>query len=899
MPIGKVLCLGGALTVGDDGTISGHRTYRGTLQNLLATAGLTLDFVGPNASAAAAGGSDPNHAGWVDASIDSTGSSSNNLTSRLSTLKTDFPSPDLIIIDPPWWDIVNAPTNLASRYNTFIGSVQSGAWASVKILMCTAHPASGQTAAGTGGTYSAYAALNAQIETTRAAASTTRFVADLAALTSSTTSASLTEEALGYAQRAPEFSSIEGGKALPNWQGGHLTTSFKSIQDFNAQWTSNPPRDVNGNIFPPPGGTGLVNYSVQSVNGGANRFVQSVAGVTPWYWIWCLQGHGATNSCVEVRNGFAAGKRIGAGWEFFFSGSRFGIPGDNCQLWDGMAPVGYLADGRSQAGQRPDGLTTWHAPRGNTGMELWPVDTVPSRGVLAFHGGFNRDLMANSECFWWGAQVRLALINPSGPDDRSQARFGAACGGDFFSTLGGSHYDRFHFPYNAQDGGHDAWTRITWTDWRMISAVTIGREGSPDTGVSAEYHWSDPGTPGPLANWSPPTPYNNPSAGRALTATQVRAAPLPIPPYWEGSSGGGTTSGYQVNDYWLPSGGSRLYLLAQSGADKIAGVMSRAIIASNALSSFTGGGVIFEPMPGLPLRPNVFLLVDGSSKVNVEPKAWDTSVPPNWQTQILPAASVGSAYSANLAAGGDPTPTYSIVSGAPAWLSVNSTSGALTGTPTGSATSHTIVFRASNSQGTADRTLTLDVVVGASVVTTSLPNAVQGQPYSQSLQGAGAAPFLWSISSGTLPAGLALAGNVIAGTPTTAATSTFTVQLTDALNRTATRSLSIVVGAAGSAPVITTTTLPGGTVGAAYSATVAATGTGTITRSIVSGTLPPGLAIAGSTGVISGTPTLAGGYAFTVRASSDFGFADAAYYTNIGVTATAPVESPWARFIRQ
>jgi hypothetical protein len=302
-------------------------------------------------------------------------------------------------------------------------------------------------------------------------------------------------------------------------------------------------------------------------------------------------------------------------------------------------------------------------------------------------------------------------------------------------------------------------------------------------------------------------------------------------------------------------------------------------------------------LPGLATRPNVFLTTAGGL-VNVEPKNWTDNAAPTWNTPALPTAVVGTAYSAQLSASGTPGPTYSIVSGAPTWLSCSS-AGVLSGTPTGGATTHTIVFRATNSQDTADRTLTLEVVVGVSVTTTTLPNGQVGTAYSQPLEAAGVAPFAWSITSGSLPAGLSLAANLITGTPTAATTATFTVQATDALGRSATRSLSIVVGATGSAPTITTTTLPGGTVGTAYSATVAATGTGTITRSIVSGTLPTGLSIAGTTGVISGTPTLAGGYAFTVRATNAFWYTEVAYYVVIAATATAPVESPWARFIRQ
>jgi len=70
------------------------------------------------------------------------------------------------------------------------------------------------------------------------------------------------------------------------------------------------------------------------------------------------------------------------------------------------------------------------------------------------------------------------------------------------------------------------------------------------------------------------------------------------------------------------------------------------------------------------------------------------------------------------------------------------------------------------------------------------------------------------------------------------------------------------------APAITTTTLPGGTVGTAYNQTLAATGTSPITWSISAGALPTGLTLNTATGAITGTPTAAGTANFTVKAAN-------------------------------
>jgi hypothetical protein len=63
-----------------------------------------------------------------------------------------------------------------------------------------------------------------------------------------------------------------------------------------------------------------------------------------------------------------------------------------------------------------------------------------------------------------------------------------------------------------------------------------------------------------------------------------------------------------------------------------------------------------------------------------------------------------------------------------------------------------------------------------------------------------------------------------------------------------------------------------GTVSTPYSQSFAASGSLPITYSITTGSLPPGLSLSGST--ISGTPTTAGTYSFTLRATNAFGVAD-------------------------
>jgi len=153
-----------------------------------------------------------------------------------------------------------------------------------------------------------------------------------------------------------------------------------------------------------------------------------------------------------------------------------------------------------------------------------------------------------------------------------------------------------------------------------------------------------------------------------------------------------------------------------------------------------------------------------------------------------------------------------------------------------------------------------------SVSTSTLPGGQVGTVYSQTLAATGGTtPYTWTRKSGSLPAGLSLStAGVISGTPTTAATSTFTVQVKDKSAALATKSLSIVVS---SAPLsVTKSSLPDGYRTAAYSQTMTATGGKTAyTWSVTTGTLPAGLSLAASTGVISGTPTATGTSSFTIQ----------------------------------
>ncbi|HTS04021.1 MAG TPA: putative Ig domain-containing protein [Candidatus Eisenbacteria bacterium] len=254
-------------------------------------------------------------------------------------------------------------------------------------------------------------------------------------------------------------------------------------------------------------------------------------------------------------------------------------------------------------------------------------------------------------------------------------------------------------------------------------------------------------------------------------------------------------------------------------------------------------------------------------------------------TSSMTAATVGTAYTASLQATGGTAPyTWTLKSGAlPAGISLSS-DGSISGTPSAAGTAGSLVFQvtdaSSNSASSGNLSLKVNPEAAPVVQTAVLNDGNVGVAYSTALTATGGTkPYTWSIKSGSLPAGLALdaATGAITGTPTASGTSALVFSVSDFYN---------TVGLSGSLSVkidsvvqVTTTSLPSGTEGAAYTSSLTATGgSGVYAWSLKSGTLPAGLSLNASTGEISGTPTAASIFSGLVFQATD---AD----TAIGVSA--------------
>ena len=155
------------------------------------------------------------------------------------------------------------------------------------------------------------------------------------------------------------------------------------------------------------------------------------------------------------------------------------------------------------------------------------------------------------------------------------------------------------------------------------------------------------------------------------------------------------------------------------------------------------------------------------------------------------------------------------------------------------------------------------------ILTTSLPDGVEGAGYSASLQASGGrAPYAWSVYTGTLPAGLMLdpLNGTLTGAPVSPGDATFTVQLRDGDGATARQPLSIHVEPAIPPVVVMTSVLPAATATVPYSAVLDATGGHGTYVWTLNGALPQGLTL-NPAGTISGTPTTSGTFTIAVTAS--------------------------------
>jgi hypothetical protein len=213
--------------------------------------------------------------------------------------------------------------------------------------------------------------------------------------------------------------------------------------------------------------------------------------------------------------------------------------------------------------------------------------------------------------------------------------------------------------------------------------------------------------------------------------------------------------------------------------------------------------------------------------------------------------------------GGTAPYAYSVVGTLPAGLTLNTTTGAITGTPTVPGTFTVQVKDASGATSTACP-ITINSALSATCAAVTTGEVGLAFNSGAMTVSGGTAPYTYSVV-GALPAGLTLntSTGTIAGTPTTSGA--FSVKVTDAKGASS-RACPITINAPLS---VTCAAVTAGKVGVAFDSGPMAISGGTAPYTYsIAGTLPAGLTLNSTNGTVTGTPTTSG--TFSVQAKDAF-----------------------------
>jgi hypothetical protein len=258
------------------------------------------------------------------------------------------------------------------------------------------------------------------------------------------------------------------------------------------------------------------------------------------------------------------------------------------------------------------------------------------------------------------------------------------------------------------------------------------------------------------------------------------------------------------------------------------------------------------------------------------------SAAPSIATTPAPTAGTnGTAYSFTVPQSGGTAPLTWLISAGTLPTGLTLSAGKISGMPNANATQSPFSFTVQVQDGagmsaTQAYSMTVANPPAPVINSTSPPAGTNGTAYTAftfAVSSGGMAPFTWS-ENGALPTGLTLsAAGVLSGTPQQSGSFPITVTVQDGSNpkQMASQGFTIQINNPGP-PTITTTSLPDGAVGTAYSQTIQATGGLTPFAWLVSsGTLPAGLTLGSSTTravTLSGTPTtVQSNVQFTVQVS--------------------------------
>ncbi|WP_428144454.1 IPTL-CTERM sorting domain-containing protein [Delftia acidovorans] len=258
----------------------------------------------------------------------------------------------------------------------------------------------------------------------------------------------------------------------------------------------------------------------------------------------------------------------------------------------------------------------------------------------------------------------------------------------------------------------------------------------------------------------------------------------------------------------------------------------------------------------------------------------------------LPNGFVNFPYNATVSASGGTAPyTYAITAGSLVpGLALNTSTGLISGTPFASGTANLTITATDANSATGSRAYTFVIAPQAPVagpVSATVAANSSSNPITLNLSGGAAVSV--AVASAASHGTATASGTSITYTPTAgySGPDSFTYSATNATGTSSPATVSVTV----SAPTIalTPTSLPNGTTGSSYSTTLSASGgMAPYTYTITAGTLPIGLSLTVSTGLISGTPSSSGTTNLTITATDANGATGSRAYT-FAINAQAPV----------
>ena len=270
---------------------------------------------------------------------------------------------------------------------------------------------------------------------------------------------------------------------------------------------------------------------------------------------------------------------------------------------------------------------------------------------------------------------------------------------------------------------------------------------------------------------------------------------------------------------------------------------------------------------------------------------------PSITSATTASATAGTPFTFNLTATGAPIISYAATGLPSNGLSLNTTTGVISGTPLAAGTINVTGVTATNASGTSTPGTSLTITVAAagvvpSITSAATASATAGTPFTFNLT-ASNGPLISYAATGLPSNGLSLntTTGVISGTPVAAGTITVTgMTATNATGvSTPGTSLTITVAAAGIAPVINSALAASGTVGDSFSYTITASN---LPTSFSATPLPAGVTASGAT--LSGTPTTEGVTTVTLGATNGTGTGTATLTITIAaaVVIVPPVVEP-------